>query len=176
MASPRNLVRRTLAAVDGTALYRLTEEHRTATASYGRLFVTLFAIDAAELLKHVRDPTALRLWTMLPTMLNAHDWRRLDQRVLAQELAVSQPSISRGLGVLLTVGAIEREGRGPGVRYRMSPRLMWRGTVGAYHAQEREEGRNYAGEASAYRLNMQLSLALEPPARGTRKTKKEAKE
>jgi len=174
MAYRRDLMRFALTALDGTAIGTVTGElRRRAAASYGRPFVTLFSIDAAELLKHVRDPTALRLWTMLPTMLNADDWRRLDQRVLAKDLAVSQPSVSRGLGVLMQAGVIEREGKGPGVRYRMSPRVMWRGTVGAYHAQEREEARNYAAEAGAYRLNVQLSLALPPPGRGTRKGKKE---
>jgi DNA-binding transcriptional ArsR family regulator len=173
MAYRRHLVRRTLASVDGTALFRLTEEHRLASSTYGRAFVTIFAIDAAQLLRNVRDPTALRLWTMLPTMLAPDDWRRLDQRVLANELTVSQPSVSRGLTVLMRAGVVERSGKGPGVRYRMSPRVMWRGTVGAYHAQERQEARNYAAEANAYRLQAQLSLALPEPTRGKRKAKKE---
>lgn len=171
MASRRNLDSMTLFGVDGVAAYRLVMERRaTPSASYGRQFVIIFR-DAGEILSGIKHPTAQRLSHLLPHMLSASDWRRLDQKQLAEKLAISQPSISAGLTVLIKAGLLEREGKGPGVRYRFSPRIGWKGTPGAYHAQQAEEGRNYAAEAAGYTLNVQLSLALPETRRGRKGAK-----
>ncbi len=75
----------------------------------------------------LRNTTALRLLPKLPMMLTSTEALRVDQRGLGQVLGVSQPSISRGLLALVAVGAIIREGRGPGSRYRLSRDVDWPG-------------------------------------------------
>lgn len=171
MASPRRLLIPTLLqAADGSAWRVHQRMEREGTSTFGRRFVIIFR-DAVEILASIRHPTAQRLSHLLPHMLEPSNWRRLDQRVLAAELGVSQPSISQGLTVLINAGIVEREGRGPGTRYRISPRVAWRGTAGAYHAQQQGEGRNYAAEVNGYSLKVQLDLAL--PAPPKRKEKKE---
>lgn len=160
LAAPKSVHHLTLQlGADATA--RLHVE-RPATASFGRRFMVVFE-DARQLLRGMRNPSAHELAHELPWLLSASDWRRLDQRVLADRLRVSQPSVSRALSELVERGFLEREGKGPGVRYRLSPRVSWRGTTAAYHAQQREEGRDYAGEAAALSFQVQLNLALPPP-------------
>lgn len=75
----------------------------------------------------LRNTTALRLLPKLPMMLTSTEALRVDQRGLGAVLGVSQPSISRGLLALVEVGAIIREGRGPGSRYRLSRDVDWPG-------------------------------------------------
>lgn len=75
----------------------------------------------------LRNTTALRLLPKLPMLLTSTEALRVDQRGLGQVLGVSQPSISRGLLALVEVGAIIREGRGPGSRYRLSREVDWPG-------------------------------------------------
>lgn len=116
--------------------------------------------EMAELLMGLKNPTALHLAHMLPKMLSPAEYRRLDQRVLAEKYGVTQPCISKALSLLLGRGVIERQGKGPGVRYRLSPLVAWRGTVGQYHGQQHSEDRDYAGEARAMSFRVQLDLAL----------------
>lgn len=150
-----------LFAADGTAVGTLVREERRRSGTYGRRFVIQFR-EAAELIKGVRNPTALRLYLQLPWMLSTSAFRRLDQRVLAEEYRVGQPAISKALTELMRIGVIEREGKGPGVRYRLSPLVSWSGTAEQYHAQQHREGRNYRAEAGARVLTAQLTLHLGP--------------
>ncbi len=160
MSVPKSVAHVTLnLGLDATA--RVHWE-RPRTATYGRRFVLVFD-EMAELLMGLKNPTALHLAHMLPKMLNAAEYRRLDQRVLAEKYSVTQPCISKALSLLLGRGIIERTGRGPGVRYRLSPLVAWRGTAAQYHGQQHDEGRDYGQEAQALSFRVQLDLAL-PPA------------
>lgn len=116
--------------------------------------------DAREIAKAIRSTTALRLFNDLPWMLSPTDYRRLDQRVLAADFGTSQPVISRALSELVTLRLIERQGKGAGTRYRLSPLVAWRGTAGQYHAQEKAERRNYKAEAGEAAFVAQLQFRL----------------
>lgn len=130
-------------------------------AHFGRRFVVVFE-DMAPMVDALRSTTALKLVHRLPWMLMTSGFRRVDQRQLAEELKTSQPVVSRALSDLVRVGIVEREGKGPGTRYRLSPRVAWRGTAGSYHAAEKHEGRRFGAEAHARALTAQLDL-LDPP-------------
>lgn len=161
MSNPRlRTSRAKLIAADGSA-YLFVREELARNHHFGRRFVVVFE-DAHAIARTIRSHTALRLFTALPFMLSPTDFRRLDQKVLAAEFKTSQPVISRALSELVSLGILEREGRGPGVRYRLSPRIAWRGTAGAYQQQQEREGRNYATEAGAYTLRAQLTLRFGP--------------
>jgi DNA-binding transcriptional ArsR family regulator len=82
-------------------------------------------ITVAELAARLEQPTALRVLHHLPAMLTTTSWQRLDQRALGHLLRRSQPTISHAMQALLAAGAIARTGRGPGVRYRLSPHVAW---------------------------------------------------
>ena len=160
MAVPKSVLHLQLGlGVDATAKVHI---ERPRESSFGRRFVIIFE-EWRHLLKGLRNPTARDLADALPWMLSPSEFRRVDQAVLAEKHGVSQPSISRAMTLLVKRGIIEKEGAGPGVRYRLSPMVGWRGTTAAYHGQQHAEGRDYAREAGALALRVQLDLAL-PPA------------
>ena len=78
-----------------------------------------------QLSHHLTNTTALRLLPKLPILLDIEETARVDQRALARLLKVSQPAVSRGLTALIGAGAIIREGKGPGCRYRLSREVDW---------------------------------------------------
>ena len=90
-------------------------------------------ISLPELARRMEQPTALRILHQLPLMLSSDNWLRLDQRALAHLMQRSQPTISLALDHLLRAGAIARTGRGPGVRYRLSPHVLWESHSQAFH-------------------------------------------
>lgn len=90
-------------------------------------------ISLPELSRRMEQPTALRILHQLPLMLSQGEWLRLDQRALARLMQRSQPTISLALDHLLRAGAIARQGRGPGVRYRLSPEVIWESHSQAFH-------------------------------------------
>jgi hypothetical protein len=154
--------------VDATARVHV---ERPVESTFGRRFVIIFE-EWRHLLKGLRNPTARDLADALPWMLSPSEFRRVDQAVLAAKHGVSQPSISRAMTLLVKRGVIEKTGAGPGVRYRLSPRVGWQGSTAAYHGQQHREQRDYRQEAQTLALHVQLDLAL-PPSPPPAKKRKE---
>ena len=120
-------------------------ENRPPGQSYGRQFFTMFDSALLHLVRKVRGGPALRVFLRLPARLDWPDWRKLDQKSLADEIGMHRTEVSRALAELVTVGVIERRGRGPTLEWRLSLDWGWRGQVDAYHAEQRARQREHAG-------------------------------
>lgn len=78
-----------------------------------------------EVARRLRGRIALILLHKVPVWLSTDEPVRLDQRSIARWLDTSQPIVSRALSELIDAGALERVGKGPGVRYRLSSQVAW---------------------------------------------------
>ena len=169
MAVPKSVVHLTFAeGIDATARFHI---ERRRESSFGRRFLIVFDDDWGKVLAGVKNPTALHLANTLPKLLSPSSYSRVDQAVLAEQQRVSQSAISRAMTILVQRGFLEKTGKGPGVRYRLSPLVAWRGTTAAYHAQQHREDRDYGREAQNLALHVQLNLALPPAAPPPKKGK-----
>jgi hypothetical protein len=73
-------------------------------------------------------------------LLSPMEWRRLDQTKLGKLIGVPQGHVSRSLAHLVKLNAIEREGKGPLVKWRLTLYFKWRGDVPSYKAQLHARG------------------------------------
>ena len=124
-----------LRTADGTD-HPVTET-RHPTRSYGVQFHTVFTTATADLARKVKHASTIRLFIILPEHLSYTDWRRLNQEAIGRELDLDNSSISRALAELLSLGVIERKGRGPVTEWRLSSDYGWRGTVDQFHEHRR---------------------------------------
>ncbi len=94
----------------------------------------MFYEELARMTAGVTSAPTLRVLLALPSLLDFESWRRLDQRKLAAELGIAQPSVSRALADLLARRIVEKQGGGPLTEWRLSLEWGWRGNVETWHA------------------------------------------
>ena len=156
-----------IVTADGVASAVVSE--RTPARSYGMQFHTAFTEEQAKIAKTVKNGSTLRLFLVLPEHLDYVLFRRLDQRKLAADLDMTQPSISRALAELLAIGVVERQGSGPVVEWRLSPTFGWRGTVDQFHAEKRRRAAQKPAPAGAsMRQDVAEDRISHPPQRTLR--------
>lgn len=97
------------------------------------MFTIMFDDAAEHLALRARTLSAVRVLMILPRYLSHQEWRRIDQRGVAELLQTTQASISRGLDELLDLGVIEKRRAGSNLEWRLSPDYTWRGSVDSYH-------------------------------------------
>ncbi len=102
---------------------------------------TVFDDAVAKIAETVTNGAALRLFLILPQHLSYTVFRRLDQRQIGQRLGMDDSTVSRAMGQLLEIGAVERKGRGPVTEWKLSPDFGWRGDVNSYHKEQRKRGK-----------------------------------
>lgn len=108
--------------------------------SFGRRFVVLFEDTLRRLASSLTNATTWRVLARLPDHLEWEAWRRLPQRMLAQELRMSVGAVSEAMNQLVELGVVERRGRGPVTEWRLTTELGWRGNVESFHAERRRRG------------------------------------
>jgi hypothetical protein len=85
-----------------------------------------------------RSLVTMRLFVLLPLVLSWTEFQPLNQVALAMRLKATPRSVNRALKALLILNAVDREGRGPATRWRLSLTWGWRGNAASYHAAKRE--------------------------------------
>jgi hypothetical protein len=73
-----------------------------------------------------------------PDDLTRTEFRPLTQSELASEFEIDNASVSRATKDLLNRGIVERTGKGPVMKWRLSLKWGWRGNAAAFHAAVRE--------------------------------------
>ncbi len=123
---------------------------RDANRSFGRMFNVTFPDALAEIARTITSGATVRVLLALPSHLGWSDFRPLPREVLAKELDMEGPTVSRALVDLQKRGLIERQGTGPVTTWKLSPTWGWVGTPDAYHKAVREqaEARKAAAEAA----------------------------
>lgn len=121
-----------LTTEDG-AKHVVTQERHPAR-SYGARFVILFTAAMAEAGKHIKSVITFRLLHVLPEHLTFTDFRMLRTVDIAKQLDTHHGNISRAMAELLTIGVVEREGKGPRTAWRLSSDWGWNGTADQWHA------------------------------------------
>jgi len=116
-------------------------QEREPSTSYGRPFMTLFTDIVHEVARSIDSASTWKVLFSLARHLSWTEWRRLDQRELAEELGITAPSVSRALKQLHAMRIVARKGRGPVTMWKMTDELGWRGTVQGYHANRRARGK-----------------------------------
>ena len=108
-------------------------------------FVIMSTPAIRSLARRIRTATALRLFLVLPSILDWQEWRQLRQADLAEELEIAQPHISTALKELLELGILERRGSGPRQEWRLSLDTGWRGNVAEYWEEATKKGKKPGG-------------------------------
>ena len=121
-----------LVTADGE-LWRV-QQQRDPGKTYGRQFVIVFTDQLDELATKIGQGLTLKVMLKLPKRLSFTEFRFLNQAELAAELGTGQGAISRCLSQLLDLGVIEREGKGPRTKWRLSNDWGWQGTADQWHA------------------------------------------
>ena len=124
---------------DGTS-HPVTET-RHPSRSYGVQFHTVFTEATAQLARHIKHGSTLRLLLILPEHLTYSEFRRLNQEAVAQELAMDNSTISRAMAELHSLGVVERKGKGPVTEWMLSSDYGWRGNVDQFHEHRRKTKR-----------------------------------
>jgi hypothetical protein len=89
-----------------------------------------------------RGLVTIKLFTLLPTVLSWTEFQPLNQKTLATDLETTPGSVNRALKALLILNAVDRKGRGPATRWRLSLTWGWSGNAASYHAAIRERAQS----------------------------------
>lgn len=105
-----------------------------ARQTFGRQFMVVFP----EILQGIaRDPAApsqtLGVLSLLWTRLSAERWGLIRQAELAEEMGVSQPTVSNAMKYLVGKGLLQKRGSTVRQEWLLAPEAGWKGTPGAYH-------------------------------------------
>jgi hypothetical protein len=125
---------------DGTSV-RVINEVEPIT-SYGRHFMTVFTEEMAHIARTLKHGSTLRVLLLLPLHLSFTEFRKMNQRNIAEELEMSLGGVSEAMKQLTHVGALERQGSGPVTTWKLSPDWGWNGRAGAWMGTQRKRGRN----------------------------------
>ena len=109
--------------------------------SYGKRWCIMFDEARQQVAHQLTEAATLRVFLVLPDHLNWLEFRSLNQRDLAADLKISPASVSRAMKDLLNRSMVERSGRGPVMKWRLSLNWGWRGNAAAFHAAVRESER-----------------------------------
>ena len=91
-----------------------------------------------QIIKELRSAATLRVFLALPDHLSWTEFRSLNQSELATALEIDNASVSRAMRDLLNRGIVERTGKGPVMKWKLSLKWGWRGNAAAYHTAMRE--------------------------------------
>ena len=84
-----------------------------------------------------RDPAApsqaLGVLSLLWTRLSAERWGLIRQAELAEEMGVSQPTVSNAMKYLVAIGLLQKRGATVRQEWLLAPEAGWKGTPGAFH-------------------------------------------
>ena len=109
-------------------------QERWAGKTYGKHFMIVFTDELSRVAKSIKQGLTIRVLYVLPDHLNYTDFRPLPVRIVAETLDSSPGSISKAMSQLLALGVVERDGKGPMTRWRLSSDYGWNGSADAYHA------------------------------------------
>jgi hypothetical protein len=76
-----------------------------------------------------RGLVTIKLFTLLPSVLSWTEFQPLNQKALATRLETTPRSVNRALKALLILNAVDRKGRGPTTRWRLSLTWGWSGNA-----------------------------------------------
>jgi len=113
-------------------------QEKQSAQGFDRKFVTMFDETMELLAKTITNGATLRVLLMLPPRLDNITWRELGQQALADELGLSRRVVGQALADLHQLGILDRKGQGPMLRWRLTPRLSWRGRAEKYRQAVRE--------------------------------------
>ena len=106
-------------------------------ASYGKRWCIMFDDTREQLALEMDSLPTVRVFLILPSYLSWTEFRSLSQAELAARLKIDQASVSRALKDLLNRDIVERTGKGPAVKWKLSLKVGWNGNAAAYHAAAR---------------------------------------
>ncbi len=109
-----------------------------AGASYGKRWIIMFDEARQQVIRELRSASTLRVFLSLPDHLTWTEFRSLHQSELAAALEIDSASVSRAMRDLLARGIVERIGKGPVQRWKLSLAWGWRGSAAAYQSAVRE--------------------------------------
>jgi DNA-binding transcriptional ArsR family regulator len=122
------------------AEFRITSRRKKGE-TFGTPFTYLFHRAMVALMNEELTGYDYRLFLWLvaagPTdvRLGWDGWKTVNSADVLSALGGSQPTVSRSLARLCSLGMLERESRGGGkraARYRLHEQMVWRGTTAAY--------------------------------------------
>jgi DNA-binding transcriptional MocR family regulator len=125
-----------------------------------------------QIVAELRSASTLRVFLSLPDHLTWTTFSTLNQVELAKKLEIDDGSVSRALKELTERGIVERKGRGPVSKWKLSLKWGWRGSAAAYHAAVREAAANQPPKAAT--TTPPKPRLVEVPKRPKRATAKPA--
>lgn len=114
--------------------------------------------EAREMVAEARLSAATHdVLQLLPSYLDWKEWRTLPTPEIAKRIRRDGSAISRAMKDLQRLGLVEKQGKGPTVKWRLSTLWGWRGDVDSFNA---ANGRGRAAEARE-RAQKPQSIAAE---------------
>jgi hypothetical protein len=86
-----------------------------------------------RMLLQIKNASTLHVFLALPDYLNWTEFRQLNQTDLAEELGITQASVSRAMAELHTMGVVLRKGKKAATLWKLTTKFWWKGTVGQFN-------------------------------------------
>jgi hypothetical protein len=129
---------RVVALVTGDGRHHAVTQDRKPRRTFGTRFMIVFTDSMRIAATRIESAPTLRVMLILPDHLDFVTFRPLQTDKVRALLNIGAGSVSRAMNKLHELGVIEREGRGPVTKWRLSADYGWNGGVEAWHAHQRK--------------------------------------